>query len=541
MKTYRLKTVAIALACLAAFMVSTGGAAQSGYAKRIDLHLKDADLHSATYAVTVETGIAFVIAESSEPFGLITLSIPDVTPEDAIRYICDAAGAWAERDQNGVYIIRKGRPEAEVPEAPLDLPVVKPERIQKIILMRGDPVRIYNIMLGRGGMFNTEESVLAINRAAAAQMQANGRIPTAPLIMVTDGRQQTVYPMSTSQGDAVPNQIVLPDESAGQGGFGGGGGLGGGQGGFGGGGQGGFGGGGGQGGFGGGGQASSLQAGQGLVPEGISEFVYDPTDNSLIVKGTDEAIRELELLIAQFDVAPKQVIIKVEFITTSTSLDRSLGIDWFYQRGTMFAGSRPGTFARAADPIFINYATGNISTRLRTLLTHGWGRTVTAPLVRTLNNQLAFISNVVTTTIFINTVTSGPGGIIITPNPVPLTAATFLAVTPRINNDGTVTVGISPSLQAFGQLKRGPDGQEIPDILQQTISVVARVRSGETIALGGMTNKVDNYSESRIPILSDLPIIGQLFKGRNTNTLSSELIIFVTPTVLEEDEYGLGP
>ncbi|MCH7944458.1 MAG: type II and III secretion system protein, partial [Armatimonadetes bacterium] len=200
-----------------------------------------------------------------------------------------------------------------------------------------------------------------------------------------------------------------------------------------------------------------------------------------------------------------------------------------------------GTFARAADPIFINYATGNISTRLRTLLTHGWGRTVTAPLVRTLNNQLAFISNVVTTTIFINQVTNGPSGIIITPNPVALTATTFLSVTPRINNDGTITVGISPQLQSFGQLKRGPDGQEIPDILQQTISVVARVRSGETIALGGMTNKFDSYSESRIPILSDLPIIGQLFKGRNTNTSTSELIIFVTPTIVKDDEYGLGP
>ena len=543
MKTYNLKTVALALACLAALMASSIGAAQAGYAKRIDLHLKDADLHSATFAVTVKTGIAFVIAESSEPFGLITLSIPDVTPEDAIRYICDAAGAWAERDQNGVYIIRRGRPEAAVPEIALNLPVDEPERVQKIILMRGDPVRIYNILLGRGGVFNAEDSVLAINRAAAAKIVAGGRIPRAPLIMVTGGTQQTVYPTSTTQGVAIPNEIVLPDESVGQVGFGGGGGLGGGgQGGLGGGGQGGFGGGGqgGQGGFG-GGTASSLTAGQGLVPQGISQFVYDPTDNSLIVKGTDQAIRELELLIAQFDVAPKQVIIKVEFITTSTSLDTSLGIDWFYQRGSMFAGSRPGTFARSSDPIFINYATGNISTRLRTLLTHGWGRTVTAPLIRTLNNQLATISNTVTTTIFVNTVTSGPGGIVITPNPFPLTAFTFLAVTPRINNDGTVTVGISPTLSAFGQFKRGPDGQEIPDTLQQSISVVARVKSGETIALGGMTNKVDNYSESRIPILSDLPIIGQLFKGRNTNTLSSELIIFVTPTIVEDDEYGLGP
>jgi general secretion pathway protein D len=284
-----------------------------------------------------------------------------------------------------------------------------------------------------------------------------------------------------------------------------------------------------------------LTAGQGLVPQGITSVVYDPTDNSLIVRGTDEAIRELEQLIAQFDVAPRQVIIKVEFITTSTSLDRALGIDWFYQRGSVFAGVRPGTFARAADPIFLNYATGNISTRLRTILTEGWGRTVTSPLIRTLNNQTALLQSSVQTTIFINQVSNGPSGIIITPQPFPLQAITQLAVTPRINNDDTITVFLAPNLQGFGQLKRGPDGQEIPDILQQSIQVVARVKSGETIALGGLVNKVDNYSESRIPILSDLPIIGQLFRGRNTNTSSSELIIFVTPTIVDESNYGLGP
>ena len=71
--------------------------------------------------------------------------------------------------------------------------------------------------------------------------------------------------------------------------------------------------------------------------------------------------------------------------------------------------------------------------------------------------------------------------------------------------------------------------------------VVARVKSGETIALGGMNNNFDSYSESRIPILSELPIIGQFFRGRTTNQTQSELLIFVTPTIVEEDVYGLGP
>jgi general secretion pathway protein D len=403
-------------------------------------------------------------------------------------------------------------------------------------------------MLVHGDTITWKDSVELLNNEATRRIQQNTQLRQPPLVMVGNGQQNVFHPMATEQQSpqAVGNSIALPDSdpalnggfvtdpSVNQGGsFGGGGGNQGGPGG------GGLGGGqaGGQGGVG----STQNLPGSGIMPPGITRVMYDPTDNSLIVQGDDAAIRELELLIAQFDVAPKQVIIKVEFITTSTSLDRALGIDWFYQRGSVFAGVRPGTFARAADPIFLNYATGNISTRLRTLLTEGWGRTVTSPLVRTLNNQTASIANSAQTTIFINTVTSGPGGIVITPNPVTITATTFLTVTPRINGDQTITVFLNPSLQGFGQLKRGPDGQEIPDILIQQIQVVARVRSGETIALGGLTNKVDNYSESRIPILSDLPIIGQLFRGRNTNTSSSELIIFVTPTIVDDENFGLGP
>ncbi len=543
-----LKTLGAAFACSIVLLLGSVATAQNGFAKRVDIKLKDADLKTATAAVTLQTGIKFVIADSSAEYKLISLSIADVTPEQAIEYICTAAGATWHVDYNGVYIIKhKADAVTAAPTNTNDVVVRAPRRVQRIKLMKADPYHVYNILVNPENVI-WKDSIEMLNRDATNRIQQNTQLRQPPLVMVGNGTQNVFHPYATDQQAPKPvsNGISLPDEELSQngtfvtndGGAAQAGGLGGG--GLGGGGQGGGGQGGQQGGQGGVGSVVDLP-GQGFMPPGITRVTYDPTDNSLIVQGDDASIRELELLIAQFDIAPKQVIIKVEFITTSTSLDRALGIDWFYQRGSVFAGVRPGTFARAADPIFLNYATGNISTRLRTLLTEGWGRTVTSPLVRTLNNQTASIANSAQTTIFINTVTSGPGGIVITPNPVSLTATTFLTVTPRINGDQTITVFLNPSLQGFGQLKRGPDGQEIPDILQQTISVVARVRSGETIALGGLTNKVDNYSQSRIPILSDLPIIGQLFRGRNTNTSSSELIIFVTPTIVDDENFGLGP
>ena len=539
----RLVTIA---ACLAAVAVSGVALAQeSVLGKKVDLLLIDVDLLAATRALTIQTGIQFVVEQSDAEFNRINLNIRNMTPEDAIGYVCRAAGAWAERDANGVFIIRHGsKPTGTVGqiEAPI---VAKPTRITRIKLMKADPLAVRTLLSGRS-IFDARDSVTLMNNEIGRVYRNSNQIYIPGAQELTTGGRTGVPRAFTPATARLPanfdGSLDLPIDSAGQ--FGG---AGGGGGGFGqGGGGGGFGQGGGGGGFGGGqgggrGGVGDLEGGEGLVPEGIDSIVYDPTTNSFIVVGTDEAIRELENVIAMLDVAPQQVVIKVEFVTTTQSADKALGIDWIYQRGAVFAGIRPGSFARTSNPIFFNYATGNVSTRLRALMNSGQGRTVTAPLVRTLNNQTAAIFVSTTTWIFINQVINGFGGIITIPQPIPIQVFTGLTVTPRINGDGTIVMGLAPQISQFGQIKQGPNGQEIPEISNQSVFVVARVKNGETIALGGMNNNFDSYSESRIPILSELPLIGQFFRGRTTNQTQSELLIFVTPTIVDEDNYGLGP
>jgi len=543
-----LKKTLVKAACLGALALSQIAFAQEGaLSKRVNLYLRDADLLHATQALTLQTGIEFVIAGDATGFKKINLSLEDKTAEDAIKYICQAAGAFAERDENGVFIIRTGKPKPVETGGIEEVAVAKPIVTRKIKLMKADPVQVYR-HIAYDIVMDPMEGWREMSRFGAEMNPQKGLAPGG--LTVISGPNADLRPLSAPVSTTAVQRdgtgIQLPDELARQRGGGGGGG-----GGFGGGGQPGGGGGAGQPGGGaggaGGGQAgggggsfSGLVGGQGFVPSGVTRLSYDPSDNSIIFQGTDQAYQELLDLLEIFDVAPQQVVIKVEFITTSNSLDKSLGIDWLYERGSIFAGNRPGSFARSNDPIFINYATGNITTRLRTLLSDGWGRVVNAPLVRTLNNQLASVVTSTATTVFVNTVVNGPGGVTIVPNPQTLTVTSQLIVRPRINGDGTITVGLAPQIQDFGQLRRGPDGQEIPDQLSQAISVVARVKSGETIALAGLTRKSDNFSQSRIPILSDLPIIGQLFKGRNSQQSTSELIVFVTPSIVKEDDYGLG-
>lgn len=518
---------------------------------RVDLNLKDADMMVATNVLFQRTGIQFVVEPSTEPYRKVTLKLEGVTPEEAVRYLCTAAGAYFRRDENGVYIISHDKPVAEAPV----LPEAKkgPYPLRKIKILKADARSVYEAIRYRMPFDSTRgfDELRAFSQKAIA-----ATVPTlgAPVSVMGQTSAQLYQPITVPNqsspltGVESGSQVTIPGEDANQrglGGVGGGGGIGGGQGGLGGGNRGGQGGGlgGGQGGLGGGqGGNANLQGGQGLVGDSIDFISYDPTDNTLYVRGDDDDFQDLQTYVNMFDVAPRQVQVKVEFITTTESLQKSLGTEFLYNRGSVVAGTVPGAFVRASDPVFLSYATGNITGRLRASLTQSGGKVVQAPILRTLNNQPAQVLSSITTYIFINNTTVSNGTVVTTSNPVPLTAATQLTVAPRINEgDNTITMYLTPFITSFINTSVGPDGQEIPNTVSQGVQVVARVKNNETIVLGGLNQKNEDNSINRVPVLSDLPIIGQFFRSTRRSTTNSELLIFVTPTILDDDDTaGLG-
>lgn len=530
------------IALLAALIVAVGGFAQEQ--KRFDLLLEDADIESATRLLAIQSGLdlQFVFKPTDKPYARIRLSLTGATVDEAMRYICEAAGAGWEKDASGVYIIGpKDSFQPKTADAP-PLPVKEPKLVRKIMLLHAHPRHVLQRLRNQDAdelddWHRLEQ--LRNNFFPSYFRQGN----SGPIVANHPGftSASRIADMATGTGGASSpgSGIDIPGGSN-QGGLGGGGGIGGGGGGQGGGGFGGGGfGGGGQGGFGGQGGNIDLQGGTGFVPDGIDEITFDPTDNSLIVRGTDAAIQELENIIRRLDIAPRQVMIKVEYITTSNSLSRSFGIDWLFQRGQVLIGNTPGTQARAGDPFFVNYATGNVTSRLRMLLLEGYGQVVNAPFVRTLNNQPAFIIQQIQTFIILTQfIAVGNGQVITAPQLVPITVQTGLSVQPRINADETITMTISPQVAEFGEIRRAPDGTEIPDVLTQAIFVTARVKNGETILLGGLNRKRESFSTQRYPILSDLPLIGNLFRSSNKTAENQELLVFITPTIVEEDGSG---
>jgi len=497
----------------------------------VDVKLQDADITTAIAMLTARTGIQFVFKPSSTEYGKITLNLSRQKAADAIKYICQAAGAYYERDENGTYLISHDVP-APAATTAVDASNAKHVSVfRRIQLQHADPrdvfLQLYNIDPYDPGIRFRE--MQKFNQIANPDPFPNYLL-TTPLPAAAQPTVSHTYEAPRSNNES-GNDIQLPGDSAQQLGGGGGGDAGGGFGG----GNGGFGGGGGGGGQGGGG--GGLRGG--FVPPGIDVVSFDPTDNSILVSGTEDAIAGLEHIIQEFDRAPKQVEIKVEFVTTASTIGTGLGYDVQFQRGSFLFNS---SFADQSSPFFLAYSTGNLAFRLRALLDETHGHSVQAPTLRTMNNQPATVQAQTTTTLFLTQIQTTTNGNITTVVPQQFNATTQLSVTPRINNDGTITMFLAPQVQDFGQIRHGPNGTDVPDRDAQGISVVARVRNGETIALGGLNKKNDLSSFRRYPILSELPIVGQFFRTKTTSRNDTELIIFVTPTVIEdENDTTSGP
>ncbi|HEX8465326.1 MAG TPA: hypothetical protein VF627_11985, partial [Abditibacterium sp.] len=146
-----------------------------------------------------------------------------------------------------------------------------------------------------------------------------------------------------------------------------------------------------------------------------------------------------------------------------------------------------------------------------------------------INNLTASLTSQTITTVVLTTVAQGlGGGQLQGQTGIQIQTAIGLTVTPTINNDDTVTVLMEPTLTTQTPVP----GQLFPTINSQTVSTIANVRDGDTIALGGLKAKNISRASDRIPILSNIPLIGGLFRNNSTLTTENDLIIFLTARII---------
>ncbi|BDI31254.1 hypothetical protein CCAX7_33050 [Capsulimonas corticalis] len=516
--------------------------------KSIDLELADADLQMVVGLLQRKTGAEIVVQSGDKPFSKVNVNLTHASLEKALRNVALSANAVLSRDNDGVYILRpaqngaSGNVDGETPVGsavsyrPNSQMPAQAEKLSdvdlhwyKIVLQYAVPRDVLHLT---GWDDNPREvrpfevrtptySANTSNNAGVVTMNGDSVIP--PSVQAGQGGIGADAANRSVQTDDANQAHQFP--GGGGGGFGGGGGgFGGGGGGFGGGG-GGFGG-GGRGGIGGGGLGGQNGAAQ--LPEGVNKIIALQADNSLLIQATPEAYQRIREIVKNIDIAPRQVQIKVEFITAQVNDVDQFGINFDFLPYPGISADAPLGTGKASS-YGISIASGNLVAELRANLSNGRSKTIQSPVITTTNNVQA--------TIFQNqqipytTSTNIVGNNTNTTNTTTqfLQVTTQLSVTPRINNDDTVTLALSPQISTPGAAVAGSP----PPVTTQGIQALRTIHSGETMVLGGLINNFDTSTSQRIPILSDLPIIGSLFRNRDKSVTNSELLIFVTPTILD--------
>jgi len=162
---------------------------------------------------------------------------------------------------------------------------------------------------------------------------------------------------------------------------------------------------------------------------------------------------------------------------------------------------------------------------------------VSQPRLRTLNNQAALIKVGTDKPFFRRTATTTTGTASTTTENVEIqsiTIGTVLALTPQISEDGWITMDISPVItRLVDTISSGGDNPSTaPEVdIKQTSSLV-RMRENTTVVIGGLIQNERHKTERRVPILGDIPILGYPFRGVFENKRRTELVIFITPTIV---------
>jgi MSHA biogenesis protein MshL len=274
-------------------------------------------------------------------------------------------------------------------------------------------------------------------------------------------------------------------------------------------------------------------------------LIINPMAGSITVSSYPAALAEIEVFIKAFEASiQRQVLIEAKIVEVSLEDSTEFGIDWnLIIRNDRALTLRSGPVASqgSSGNIEFRLAGGEITAVLSALQTQGNVRVLSSPRVSALNNPRA-VFNVTTGEIVFTTIRTQTG---VNPNGTPIfetqvtpnqvNVGIVLDVVPQISADNGVTMNIRPvvtSVSRTATFVQDNATHTAPVIDTRESDTMARMRGGETIVIGGLMQTRTVRIESGVPVLKSIPLLGRLFKHTRNVEKRSELVIFLTPTII---------
>lgn len=294
-------------------------------------------------------------------------------------------------------------------------------------------------------------------------------------------------------------------------------------------------------------------------------IAIDERTNTLMVTDTPSRVEAIQKLVRDLDHPVRQVQIESRIVIASSEFAHAIGVRFgvsaLHNKRNILAVSGDGAGADLLNPatnprddglldlpgipdrynvnlpvadsnagsIGLSFLAGNVllDLELTALEAEGDGEIISTPRVVTANQSEAYIQQGVEIP-YEQAASSGATAVQFKE------AVLELRATPLITPDNRVQLELEVKQDSVGEIYQTGRGGSVPSIDTRELSTSVLVNNGETIVLGGIFQDERARKEDRVPYLSAIPVLGNLFKRRANETKKRELLIFVTPTIVED-------
>lgn len=267
-----------------------------------------------------------------------------------------------------------------------------------------------------------------------------------------------------------------------------------------------------------------------------TRVVADDANNALLIYCTDAQFDRIKLVLQEVDAVPNQVLLEAVIAEVSLDDDLRFGVRWF-----LGEDRDHGTFSDAASgavssvfPGFSYFLKANdISFSLNALSSVTNVRVLSAPSLVVLDNKTATLQvgdQVPIVTQSAKAVTAADAPIVT--NIELKDTGLILKVTPRVNDSGLVTLDIEQEVSSV--VKTTTSGIDSPTIRQRKMKTSVVVNDSEALALGGLIQERETTGKTKVPVLGDVPLLGNAFRQKTNAVGRTELVIFIRPRVIRD-------
>ena len=289
-----------------------------------------------------------------------------------------------------------------------------------------------------------------------------------------------------------------------------------------------------------------------------ASVIMNPETGVITVRATSRQHEKIQEFIDRVIASSRrQVLIEATIVEVALGDGYQQGIEWTKViTGATGVGlsltpaSVNSNVGNAVTPFTLGYqnkqSNFEINSIVNILQAYGTAKVLSSPRLSVMNNQTALLK-VVENFVYFNvkadtTSTANVGTTVaVTTTPQSVSVGLVMTVTAQVSDGEAVILNVRPTISSISELKEDPNPSipagvknYVPQIRTREIESVMRVTSGEIAVLGGLMEDGVNWKTGRVPILGQIPLVGELFTTRNNAATKSELVIFLRPVIIKD-------